>query len=418
MKQYLDLMRDIRENGVYKEDRTGTGTYSVFGRQMRFNLQEGFPLVTTKKLHLRSIIHELLWFLKGETNIRYLKENGVNIWDEWVKKGTEEYRELTLKERSELTSKRGGEVFDKWLDHIRALRGDFFEGMIPLTPTIIDEHHKFLDTLGIPRRVLIAGELGPVYGAQWRSWPDCVKVDHALDERCYDDMIKAGYTCDAWPAEESYAFYKRTIDQIAKVIETLKTNPDSRRIIVSAWNPALVDEMALPPCHALFQFYSAPMTLKQRIALAVGNYEKWGGDFHMWADGDFDGIEKHNDDAAITTWLDEHGVPSRKLSCQLYQRSADVFLGVPFNIASYALLVMMVAQVTNHVPDEFIWTGGDTHLYSNHLEQADLQLTREPLPLPVMKLNPEVKDLFDFKFEDFTLEGYESHPHIAAPVAV
>ena len=264
MKQYLDLMRHVREHGTFKSDRTGTGTYSVFGYQMRFDLGEGFPLVTTKKCHLKSIVHELLWFLKGSTNIAYLKENGVSIWDEWA-----------------------------------------------------DEN----------------GDLGPVYGYQWRSWP-------APDGR--------------------------HIDQIANLMDMLKRNPDSRRLIVSAWNPALIDEMALPPCHALFQFYVA--------------------------DG--------------------------KLSCQLYQRSADIFLGVPFNIASYALLTLMVAQVAGLQPGDFIWTGGDCHLYANHLEQADLQLSREPLPLPTMKLNPEVKDLFDFRFEDFELVGYESHPHIKAPVAI
>lgn len=264
MKQYLDLMRHVRKHGTFKEDRTGTGTYSVFGYQMRFDLADGFPIVTTKKCHLRSIIHELLWFLQGDTNIKYLKDNGVSIWDEWA-----------------------------------------------------DEN----------------GDLGPVYGYQWRSWPA--------------------------PNGES-------IDQIAKLIEMIKKNPDSRRLIVSAWNPALVEQMALPPCHALFQFYVA--------------------------DG--------------------------KLSCQLYQRSADIFLGVPFNIASYALLTLMVAQVCNLQPGEFIWTGGDCHLYANHIEQTDLQLTRQPLPLPTMKLNPEVKDLLAFKFEDFELVGYEAHPHIKAPVAV
>lgn len=264
MKQYLDLMRHVRDNGVFKEDRTGTGTYSVFGYQMRFNLADGFPLVTTKKCHLKSIIHELLWFLKGDTNIRYLKENGVSIWDEWA-----------------------------------------------------DEN----------------GNLGPVYGYQWRSWP-APNGEH--------------------------------IDQISKLIEMIKKNPDSRRLIVSAWNPALVDEMALPPCHALFQFYVA--------------------------DG--------------------------KLSCQLYQRSADIFLGVPFNIASYALLTMMVAQVCDLGLGDFIWTGGDSHLYSNHLEQTDLQLSREPYPLPTMKINSKVKDIFGFTFEDFELQNYQAHPHIKAPVAV
>lgn len=264
MKQYLDLMRHVRQHGTYKSDRTGTGTYSVFGYQMRFDLADGFPVVTTKKLHLKSIIHELLWFLMGETNVRYLKEHGVSIWDEWAKDG---------------------------------------------------------------------GELGPVYGYQWRSWPT--------------------------PSGEH-------IDQIAQVIAQIKANPDSRRLIVSAWNVADIPHMALAPCHAFFQFYVA--------------------------DG--------------------------KLSCQLYQRSADIFLGVPFNIASYALLTLMVAQVCDLEPGEFIWTGGDCHLYSNHLEQADLQLSREPLPLPAMKINPAVKDIFGFTFEDFTLEGYQSHPHIKAPVAI
>lgn len=271
MQEYLDLLARARHEGSFKTDRTGTGTYSVFGHQMRFNLADGFPMLTTKKLHLKSIVHELLWFLSGDTNIRYLKENGVRIWDEWA-----------------------------------------------------DEQ----------------GNLGPVYGYQWRSWP-------APDGR--------------------------HIDQIANVVDMIKRTPDSRRLIVSAWNPALVDEMALPPCHALFQFYVAPSAVP--------------------------------------------GEPG-KLSCQLYQRSADIFLGVPFNIASYALLTLMVAQVCGLQPGDFVWTGGDCHLYSNHLEQADLQLTRQPGPLPVMRINPEITDLFAFRFEDFTLEGYDPQPHIAAKVAV
>ena len=264
MKQYHDLMQHVRDNGARKEDRTGTGTISVFGYQMRFNLQEGFPLVTTKKLHLRSIIHELLWFLKGETNVAYLKENGVSIWDEWARED---------------------------------------------------------------------GELGPIYGYQWRSWP----------------------TADG-----------RHIDQISQVIDTLKKNPDSRRIIVSAWNVGEIEHMALPPCHAFFQFYVA--------------------------DG--------------------------KLSCQLYQRSADIFLGVPFNIASYALLTMMVAQVCGLEPGDFVHTFGDAHLYINHLEQTELQLSRESRPLPKMKINPTVKNIFDFKMDDFELLDYHPHPHIKAPVAI
>jgi thymidylate synthase len=264
MKQYLDLMRDILENGATKTDRTGTGTRSVFGRQLRFDLSKGFPLVTTKKLHLRSIIYELLWFLRGDTNIKFLKDNGVTIWDEWA-----------------------------------------------------DEN----------------GDLGPVYGSQWRSWP-------APDGK--------------------------NIDQIANVIHQLKTKPDSRRHIVSAWNPAEVDHMALPPCHALFQFYVA--------------------------DG--------------------------KLSCQLYQRSADYFLGVPFNIASYALLTEMVAQQCQLLSGEFVWTGGDVHLYSNHFEQAKLQLTREPFPLPQLKIKRQPPSIFEYQFEDFEIVAYQSHPSIKAPIAV
>jgi thymidylate synthase len=263
VQQYLDLLRAARERGTFKQDRTGTGTYSLFGWQMRFDLAQGFPLVTTKKTHLRSIIHELLWFLKGETNIRYLQENKVTIWDEWA-----------------------------------------------------DEN----------------GDLGPVYGAQWRSWPSA----------------------------------DGPIDQIAKLLEMIKRNPDSRRLIVSAWNPAEVDKMALPPCHCLFQFY----------------------------------------------------VANGKLSCQLYQRSADIFLGVPFNIASYALLTMMIAQVTGLEPGEFVHSLGDAHLYANHVDQADLQLSREPRPLPTMILNPAVTDLFAFKYEDFTLTGYDPYPAISAPIAV
>lgn len=264
MKQYHDLMRHVLENGATKTDRTGTGTVSVFGYQMRFNLEDGFPVVTTKKLHLKSIIHELLWFLKGETNTAYLKANGVTIWDEWADAD---------------------------------------------------------------------GNLGPVYGSQWRSWPK-------------PDGTK--------------------IDQITQVVNQIKNNPDSRRLIVSAWNVAEIEHMKLPPCHAFFQFYVA--------------------------DG--------------------------KLSCQLYQRSADIFLGVPFNIASYALLTMMVAQVCGLKPGEFVHTLGDAHLYSNHIEQANLQLSRECRKLPVMKINPEVNDIFGFRFEDFVLEGYDPHPHIKAVVAV
>ena len=264
MKQYQDLLSRILSEGIKKEDRTGTGTISVFGHQARYNLEDGFPLLTTKKLHLKSIIYELLWFLKGDTNIKYLKDHGVSIWDEWA-----------------------------------------------------DEN----------------GELGPVYGHQWRSWPD---------------------------------YNGGTIDQISNVVEMIKHNPDSRRMIVNAWNVAEVDSMALPPCHTMFQFY----------------------------------------------------VANGKLSLQLYQRSADTFLGVPFNIASYALLLQMMAQVTGLQPGEFVHTTGDTHLYLNHIEQAKLQLTRTPRPLPRMIINPDIKDLFSFDYDDFQLEGYDPHPHIKAAVSV
>jgi len=268
MKQYLDLMRHVRDNGNLKEDRTGTGTVSVFGHQMRFDLSEGFPLVTTKKCHLKSIIHELLWFLTGDTNIKYLQDNGVRIWNEWAD----------------------------------------------------DE-----------------GNLGPVYGYQWRSWP---RVDkHGSDGH---------------------------VDQISQIIDQIKNNPDSRRIIVSAWNVGEIENMALPPCHMMFQFY----------------------------------------------------VANGKLSCQLYQRSADIFLGVPFNIASYALLTMMVAQVCDLAVGDFVHTLGDAHLYSNHMEQTGEQLSRKPYPLPVMKINPNVKSIFDFTIDDFELVGYEAHPHIKGAVAV
>jgi thymidylate synthase len=264
MKQYLDLLQTILDSGVQKEDRTGTGTLSVFGYQMRFNLEHGFPLITTKKLHLKSIIHELLWFLRGETNIRYLRENGVRIWDEWADKN---------------------------------------------------------------------GNLGPVYGSQWRSWQ----------------------TADG-----------HSIDQISNLVEQIRTNPSSRRLLVSAWNVGEIEKMALPPCHALFQFY----------------------------------------------------VANGRLSCQLYQRSADVFLGVPFNIASYSLLTLMIAQVTGLKPGDFVHTFGDVHLYSNHFDQAKIQLSRQPFPLPQMRINPNVHSIFDFAYDDLSLENYQAHPHIKAEVSV
>ncbi len=320
MKQYLEMLEHIMAHGVDKSDRTGTGTRSVFGYQMRFNLEEGFPVLTTKKLHLRSIIHELLWFLSGDTNIRYLHDNNVSIWDEWA-----------------------------------------------------DEN----------------GDLGPVYGYQWRSWP-APKFVPAHSEG--SEWIPSGYKIEA-------------IDQISQVIEQIKNSPDSRRLIVTAWNPADVDKMALPPCHCLFQFYTTPLSVNERLHLLdFAPDEEWVERMNIT-------VEKH-------TALDTLGVPRSRLSCQLYQRSCDTFLGVPFNIASYALLTMMVAQVCDMVPGEFIWTGGDVHIYSNHFEQVALQLSRNTLPLPQMRINPKVKSIFDFRFEDFELVGYDAHPHIKAPIAV
>lgn len=280
MNKYLKLLRHIKENGTFKGDRTGTGTYSVFAYQMRFNLAEGFPLLTTKKVHLKSIIHELLWFLSGDTNVKYLQDNGVKIWDEWATK--------------EQCDKFGREE----------------------------------------------GELGPVYGHQWRNFGA---------EKYFEGYVEGS-----------------GVDQISNLIRDIKSNPNSRRLIVTGWNPKEADKVALPPCHTLFQFY----------------------------------------------------VANGKLSCQLYQRSADVFLGVPFNIASYALLTMMIAQVCNLELGEFVWTGGDCHIYSNHLEQVELQLSRNPLPLPTMEINKDVKSIFDFKYEDFTLCNYQSHLPIKAPVAI
>lgn len=408
MKQYLDLMRHACEHGRFKQDRTGTGTYGVFGYQMRFDLADGFPLVTTKKCHLRSIIHELLWFLQGDTNIRYLKENGVSIWDEWVKEGTAEYAPLTREERYELYVKFHDKQYRKYWESVTRRPDDSLLQMYPPSAEPIKLKYmsdKLLDAYDIPSRKLVAGELGPVYGAQWRSWPTGRNCPTCKGLGELDDAEAGDIMFNRWTCPKCKGKRIETIDQIAKVVETLKTNPDSRRIIVSAWNPAQVDEMALPPCHALFQFYSEPLTMNERLRVAGGLQS-----FNMGP-----GIHGQDEILAI---LDERNIPTRRLSCQLYQRSADIFLGVPFNIASYALLVMMVAQVTGHAPGEFVWTGGDCHLYANHLEQVDLQLQREPHALPTMHLNPDVKDLFDFKFDDFTLEGYESHPHISAPVAV
>lgn len=341
MKQYLALMQDILDNGVVKKDRTGVGTLSVFGRQLRFDLKEGFPLVTTKKVHLKSIIHELLWFLNGDTNVKYLQENGVKIWNEWANE---------------------------------------------------------------------EGDLGPVYGHQWREWMD-TKMVYLWDERSKDVLRERGYryvgTIAKDNPEESIVIYRKSHDQISKVIQQLREDPDSRRIIVSAWNVSDLDDMALNPCHNYFQFYTTEMTVLERL--------NW---FEENEPEKFASIPLNNDEKLLRETLDREGIPRRKLSCFFLMRSNDVFLGLPFNIASYALLTHIVAQQLNMVPDELVYSGVDVHLYSNHLEQAKLQLTREPYPLPKLVIKRKPDSIFDYKYEDFELVGYQAHPHIAAPVAV
>lgn len=384
MKQYLDMAREVLEKGTEKKDRTGTGTLSIFGHQMRFNLQEGFPLVTTKKCHMRSIIHELLWFLKGETNIQYLTDNGVTIWDEWALKEdeTSEYP-MTGPDRASYAL-----IHQLWTDGGERLYAK-------LNKLGEEKGNEFLDTLGVPRVETYVGrkkgDLGPVYGKQWRRW-------------------------DATTRRAMIAGQCESIDQIATVMDQLKNDPDSRRIIVSAWNVAELSQMALAPCHCFFQFYTRELSTSEREEWLIGNKPEVIEEF-----------DKEVNQLPLTeelyyssryALLDEHNVPKRALSCQLYQRSADVFLGVPFNIASYALLIHMVAQQVNMVPDEFIWTGGDVHLYSNHLDQINEQLTREPKPLPKLKLRTKPASIFDYVFADFELVDYDSHPAIKAPVAV
>ena len=312
MHQYIQLLDRVLTVGRDKTDRTGTGTRSVFGHQMRFDLSEGFPLVTTKKMFLKGVIHELLWFLAGDTNIKYLTDNGVHIWDAWA-----------------------------------------------------DE----------------AGELGPVYGSQWRSWPVVQLRDLGGEFVTHEDGSHTFFKAKV---------YTKSIDQIAQVVSTLKTNPDSRRLIVSAWNPAEVDNMALPPCHLLFQFYTEELTNDERVLACVQHQLEVG---------------------------DALNVPARRLSCQLYQRSADLFLGVPFNIASYALLTMMIAQQVGMAPGDFIWTGGDCHIYKNHFDQVRIQLARQPYPMPKMEIE-KAPSIFDYKYEDFKLSDYQHHEAIKAEISV
>ncbi|ANZ48537.1 thymidylate synthase [Erwinia phage vB_EamM_Caitlin] len=343
MHQYHELLQQVLSIGHDKADRTGTGTTSYLGAQMRFDLQDGFPLVTTKKLHLRSIIHELLWFLNGDTNIKYLNDNGVSIWNEWA---------------NEL------------------------------------------------------GNLGPVYGKQWREWLD-TKLIVAADVATANRLASKGYVLVGHVPNPgngpTLAVWQKGHDQISKVLDQLRNDPDNRRIIVSAWNVGELDDMALAPCHAFFQFYTHELSLEERVNWAEDN------DNELWSD------YVHNTHVPAPKrleWLDKANVPTRMLSCQLYQRSADMFLGVPFNIASYALLIHMVAQQVNMVPGEFVWTGGDVHIYSNHMEQVEEQLSRKPKALPTLVIKRKPDSIFDYKFEDFELVGYDPHPAIKAPVAI
>lgn len=324
MHQYIQLLDRVLTVGRDKTDRTGTGTRSVFGHQMRFDLSEGFPLVTTKKMFLKGVIHELLWFLAGDTNIKYLNDNGVHIWDEWANK---------------------------------------------------------------------AGNLGPVYGYQWRSWPVLQLRDPRGEFVTHEDGSHTFLNAKV---------HTRSIDQIAQVVSTLKTNPDSRRLIVSAWNPAQVDNMALPPCHCLFQFYTEELTNDERVLYASQHQLD---------------VDDASDVQQLRARLDALNVPARRLSCQLYQRSADLFLGMPFNIASYALLTMMIAQQVGMAPGDFIWTGGDCHIYKNHFDQVQLQLARQPYPIPKMEIE-KAPSIFDYKYEDFKLSDYRHYEAIKAEISV
>lgn len=406
MKQYQDLMTEVFAKGTPKKDRTGTGTLSIFGHQMRFNLQEGFPLVTTKRCHLRSIIHELLWFLKGDTNIQYLKDNGVTIWDEWCLAEDEVVNKPLVKSERAKLAVEGEYCKEDLLQLIKKL-----DKMGPVAG------QQYLDEMGVPKTLPSimrrAGDLGPVYGKQWRAWQHH-EIIAADDKEGLDNATSKGGEWiaggdDLMNGDTTPYVYRFETDQIAKVMDQLKNDPDNRRIIVSAWNVADLDDMALAPCHAFFQFYTREMSLDDRVQWAEEN------DNELWSDYIHATFVDEN---TRLGWLDKAGVPTRKLSCQLYQRSCDIFLGLPFNIASYALLIHMFAQQANMVVGDFVWTGGDVHLYSNHLEQARTQLGRTPRALPKLIIKRKPDSIFDYKFEDFDIEGYDPHPAIKAPVAI
>lgn len=420
MKQYLDLMQDILKNGHKKEDRTGTGTLSVFGRQMRFDLKEGFPLVTTKKVHLRSIIHELLWFLRGDTNTRYLKENNVTIWDEWSKTVNRTVAHTyTLEERAAILRKRSsidGKVPDWYTEWEAGL----------LSNVNKDASMAVLDGQNVPREgfreEVVEGELGPVYGKQWRDWAD-TKLVGLWDEESKQVLADRGYKVVGNiirdNPEENVVVVMKSHDQISTVMKQLQNDPDSRRIIVSAWNVGDLADMALAPCHSFFQFYTRELSMDERRQWVKDNdWESWESlEETLTEQLAMQDIDHDEAEEARVEMVDEYA-PKRELSCQLYQRSMDVFLGCPFNIASYALLTHMIAHQLHMSVGELVHTSGDTHLYLNHLEQAKLQLTRDPLPLPKLNFLRRPDSIFDYEFEDFEIEGYQSHEAIKAPVAV
>ena len=483
MQQYLDLARHVRANGVFKGDRTGTGTYSVFGAQMRFDLRNHrLPILTTKKVNFDAIFEELKWFLSGDTNIRALKAAGVDIWDgNAIKQGkNQEYAPYTAAERAKKHCKSREqlvEFFDAMEAHVSAEEKEGWN-KVPgiqqwVAPNIEEIGHQWLDekkVKGGPQE-LVAADLGPVYGYQWRSWTSKVREPISVEERgralialltqnginpndpeaarqfVMDYTLRDGFELPYWR--------NKTIDQITNVVNQLKTNPDDRRIIVSAWNPAEVDEAALPPCHAMFQFYSAPLKAEKILAnidnrrgvleeVTAALKEKFGAEhgdavLGVWATNHDDygsypfidemaGVEGADligqdrqmylaMNAIVNEVCAKRRIPTRELSCQLYQRSADLFLGVPFNITSYALLTKMIAHVTGHEAGDFVWTGGDVHIYRNHLDQIDLQLTREPHPVPVLFIDEGVDDIFKFQRHHFDVVDYVHEPYIAAPMS-
>lgn len=419
-QQYLDLLSYVAEEGIFKGDRTGTGTLSKFGQMMRFDLTDGkLPLLTTKQMFYRSFIHETLWFISGSTDVKYLKDQGISIWDSWVIPETAVYRDLSLTERSKLISTKGREANDAFLDHIEQVRGRFGE-MVDLTPEITEQHMTFLDQYDIPRQTLISGSIGPgAYGAMWRNIEDTRIVTYA-DEMTYLDK---GFdrVCSLGARR---TLVTRKIDQLQNAIDLLRTNPDSRRIIVHAFDNRMTDFCALPPCHSWFQFWTRELTPAEVMDHARKNnlidwdFEQAYGEF-VWNHMD-DANPNHEDTAPILKFLKDHGLPIRALSTLLMARSQDLPVGTPFNFAQYALLTHMVAQVTNMVAEELIWVGGDAHIYVNQVGLVGEQVSREVIDQETrLVLNRTIKEIDDFTFDDLSVKGYDKyHPSIKYPVAI